>query len=154
MDWESECFLPIFFPYTKSVVSPSTTMFESVFLISPEFPAFLLVPPNPVSPVSPSVPISRKSVSTFMFPPSLPLLPPLPNSASFSAPAPLFPFSYSAPPLRPLSYGDLPWTFWTPALLWKSPGFISGRRAMDSSSAFQLFSSSLAPCSLNFTGVH
>lgn len=63
-----------------------------------------LVPPSFKYPVSPEIP------------PSLPLLPPLPKSASSLAPPWLFPFNPSAPSLMPLCCVDLPGVFQSPAL--------------------------------------
>ncbi|XDV39127.1 hypothetical protein PO909_008410 [Leuciscus waleckii] len=71
--------------------------------------------PSSKSLVSPLVPPSSKSPVSPEFPPGLPLLPPLPITASSSAPLPLVPFSPSAPPLTLLQCVDLPRVFRSPA---------------------------------------
>jgi len=99
-DLEEDDYLNLLFPLVpSSMKSPVFPLVPS----SSESAAPLLVPPSPMSPVSPE------------FLPSLPLLPPLPKSASPLALPPLVPFSPSASPMMPHYCVDLPQIFRSPA---------------------------------------
>lgn len=72
---------PLVSPSPKSPSSP-------LDLLSSKSPSSLLVPTSPKSPM-----VLPKSLLLRMFPPSLPLSPPLPKPSSPSAPHPLSPFN-------------------------------------------------------------